>query len=1167
MGDKAVRTTYRNRGGRLAGLLALALLATAGAGTAVAATLVQSPFLSSYDGWTDTYDYGVVPEGLNYPAWGVLLEKGALMENSNGWEKRGGYSSTLGGRENDGQYKPYMMVNSATTGSTYTLTGTLENWDNDGLGLIFGYQDNNNYFRLGLRREDTGGYGFNQGLAVSKVVGGVITPFVAGPVTSFVGPPNGVPFNLKVKVNGGEFEVYASRPDGREPSTPQISGFDSDLATLGAGKYGMMSWGSRVNGGYTWGSLMHSMTVDNGSNGSIDRDHDFSTASPVAWRKLTMTNAANAKEATLAEQGNFALDFRDGTIQDDTNGYVSATATKSHIDFLGPAIVVDESGAAAMENIEMKVRITCDDNEGPGLLVRVQNDNTFYRINFTNEATGTGSWRPYQGMSIQKCVDAGPGVAPTWTDLFHETTPQYLYTYRTTGVEPVPFDVKVKVINNTADTAATIFVEVIHDPEGFMPTTYTYTPVTDSSSPLLTGTVGLTNWGAGVIDPAMYGTGVMFSGYGGDVNMPLVIDAVAEGEASAAVPEPGAVVLLAGALAALAVLGRSRRRGMIAPLVAALCLAASLTGAAGAATLIGSPFLAGYDGWTDMNPSPPWLGVAGSTPLWGVLVNNDALCDMSDGAAGNGGSYDGGSAGDGRYKPWIMVNSNYATPSKYTLTGTLASSDDDGLGLVFGYQDNDNYLRVGMRTQGTGSYGFAQGISFDKVVGGVITQVAIPDAMAFGFLTNNTPFDLKVEVDGTVCTVYGPAVVTGAPTVYFSGSIPELATLGHQYGFMNWRSRYVGDAAVQAVKRCFGAQFHSLTVDNNSDGSIDRNHTFGAASPLPWRELFMRNSAGNPLSLEYDKGNFRIELANRGIVDDTNPSEDATATAPHVDFIGSAIAVDSPAALAMENYEMRVRMECGDNEGPGLLVRVQDDNTFYRINFTAEAMGTGDIRPPQGMSIQKCDGRGGGNPVWTELFRETSNPFIYTNVLETGETFPFDVKVTVTNNAGDTATTIRVDVIDDPEVSATPYTWTVTDNTNPILTGTVGLTNWGAGNIDFGQTIGVRWSGYGGDVNAPLVVEATVVIPEIPGDADSDGDVDADDAGDMAAAWGTLSGATWAMGDFNKDGKVNAMDASILAANWGYVWPGGEGSAAVPEPGLLVLLFGAVAAVAAARRR
>ncbi len=77
-------------------------------------------------------------------------------------------------------------------------------------------------------------------------------------------------------------------------------------------------------------------------------------------------------------------------------------------------------------------------------------------------------------------------------------------------------------------------------------------------------------------------------------------------------------------------------------------------------------------------------------------------------------------------------------------------------------------------------------------------------------------------------------------------------------------------------------------------------------------------------------------------------------------------------------------------------------------------------------------------------------------------------------------------------------------------------------------------------------------VPTIPGDANSDGVVDAADAAALAANWQTTTGATWAQGDFTGDGRVDEADATLLAANWQQTV--GGASATVPEPSMLVLL-------------
>jgi hypothetical protein len=87
------------------------------------------------------------------------------------------------------------------------------------------------------------------------------------------------------------------------------------------------------------------------------------------------------------------------------------------------------------------------------------------------------------------------------------------------------------------------------------------------------------------------------------------------------------------------------------------------------------------------------------------------------------------------------------------------------------------------------------------------------------------------------------------------------------------------------------------------------------------------------------------------------------------DFIGPAVVVNEPGSASFKDYDMRVRIGTTDNDGLGVLVRVQDDNNFYRINFANEGLGTGGVaRAPRGLSVQKVQ-----NGVWTELFRDNQD--------------------------------------------------------------------------------------------------------------------------------------------------------------------------------------------------
>ncbi len=105
-----------------------------------------------------------------------------------------------------------------------------------------------------------------------------------------------------------------------------------------------------------------------------------------------------------------------------------------------------------------------------------------------------------------------------------------------------------------------------------------------------------------------------------------------------------------------------------------------------------------------------------------------------------------------------------------------------------------------------------------------------------------------------------------------------------------------------------------------------------------------------------------------------------------------------------------------------------------------------------------------------------------------------------------------------------------------------------------------QYEAFDGEAYAdPMMVTIDVLAPlQIPGDANGDGKVNADDASIVADHWGE-SDATWAMGDFDGDQVVGPNDAIIMASNWGYdAGEAGGGGAAVPEPSSLGLLFSMV---------
>jgi hypothetical protein len=486
------------------------VLALGKTGPASAEILVGDVYLNGYDGWTDMTPTSVVPATVAYPNWGILLtDDKCLMEASDG---RVTTSTTAG----SGLVKGYDLINtSIATPANYHLKATFSTWDDDGFGLLFGYKDEDNYYRVAFRQQSNGNLGYAAGVSVQKVVGGTVTQIAKS--TAFTPPIDNTPFNVDLAVTGSSYAISVNGT-----AITALNGTESGSTLLANNhQYGVHSWYQLYAGtGLYRGTELRSMTVTDSAL-SVLKSHTFDTAAPVAFRKLVMKDALGAVDAGADGKGNFRLDFRNGTIVDDSGGYAWATTTAPNIDFIGPSVVVDQAGSNALRDYVLQTRLKSRDDDGIGLLLRASTDadgnaTAFYRVNFCNQLIGTDYTRAPQGMSIQKYLNGA------WTELYrdNQTAPLFIY-----GMD-VAFDVKAKIAGNA------ITVQVFQNG-----VEYDYpTVIDDSGNPILAGTVGFSNWGNGAAyaGPSIQSGGSIYGPYGGIAGTPLLM----------AVPEPSALVLL-----------------------------------------------------------------------------------------------------------------------------------------------------------------------------------------------------------------------------------------------------------------------------------------------------------------------------------------------------------------------------------------------------------------------------------------------------------------------------------------------------------------------------------------------------------------------------------------------------------------------------------------------
>src|SRR5688572_564759 len=364
----------------------VAVLVSFPPGVARGQILVGNPFASSYENWID-------PAPGRGGNWRLSLHHPTLMETSDLVPTGNNPPAAT----NNGSFVPSLLIQDAfTTPAAYDLTARMYSSDDDGFGLVFGYRDVENYFRVTLRAQANGNLGGTNGLSVQKVVNGFATQINPNGAGAGFNVDNSFglidarsPYDLTVAVNGNNYSVSMAGING---GAPVWTGTDADLAP---GKVGVHSWAqrNRTAANTHWGTEVESVSVSAGGNtlynGRFDR-------TPVRWRALHMANSnglrTNQSSAAIVgdDRGNFGAAVNNPWIYQQTNGFEWATQVAPNVDFLGPAVVVASPGSGSFADYEMRVRLGARDDDGLGVLVRARDDDNFYRIHFATQTIKIG---------------------------------------------------------------------------------------------------------------------------------------------------------------------------------------------------------------------------------------------------------------------------------------------------------------------------------------------------------------------------------------------------------------------------------------------------------------------------------------------------------------------------------------------------------------------------------------------------------------------------------------------------------------------------------------------------------------------------------------------------------------------------------------------------------
>lgn len=364
-----------------------------------ATLLFEDEFNTGVPGWTSI----VPPYVYNGSVfWQYAIETGTFFENSNVFTDSATSSSS--------RTAPMLINDTVVPKSNFTYSVRMIAGDNDGCGLIFGYQNDNTFYRVTFCNENRAGwpyYGFN----VDKMDGGEPTDLFGagtpGYVPSFVYQfpvfPGHRPFDVTIGMTNGAFSLtVVDDPTNTAVIHNLVS--SQPLPSYNDGKVGFFVWGmnetaadglANVGIRYANASLLPTPLTGN--------------TNPLAatWTTL-VTPRGNGTTNVSATAGlgpiwvlpigptgpTGRLRNADGLFTAGDNSVAGST------NFAAASIV---AGDVNWSNYVYSARFIPTDDDGFGMLLRYSSPSNWYRIAFRPQASATAGAK--HGVSIQKNVN------------------------------------------------------------------------------------------------------------------------------------------------------------------------------------------------------------------------------------------------------------------------------------------------------------------------------------------------------------------------------------------------------------------------------------------------------------------------------------------------------------------------------------------------------------------------------------------------------------------------------------------------------------------------------------------------------------------------------------------------------------------------------------------
>ena len=437
-----------------------------------AQTLLEETFSTGFEEWTVAHPPGAFNGSTR---WQVGASGETLFENSN-----------VRAPDSAG-----MLINDAKAGANYTYKALMMSGDDDGIGLVFGYKDSSNFYRIMFAAQPERNTFPGEGWLLEQVVDGNAV-YLAGDDYSEDWEPEfiyiqGYPFEVTIKAKGKKLTIVVV-DDPEEDGTEYELVNNLSIPTNADGNVGLASW--EQAGGIPAGSHFSDISVD-GKTMVMPKPLE-------GWEEVV---PLNSEGNDFLEGGNEGFPIwsvgitgdasAGGILTESSNsGLIGAEIEvgdeefNSNIDWVGGMLV---KGDVKWKDYRISTKLHpypfcaftgCWVN-GHGLVFRYKDPDNFYRLSFSSRNPGDSL--PRQGVSVQKVVNG------EWSEVFWEkgaafSTKKFVPSGKADQSE---FNLNISITGNQLEFT------IVNDPDGTAKV-FNYGPIEISG--VDSGKVGFFSW-------------------------------------------------------------------------------------------------------------------------------------------------------------------------------------------------------------------------------------------------------------------------------------------------------------------------------------------------------------------------------------------------------------------------------------------------------------------------------------------------------------------------------------------------------------------------------------------------------------------------------------------------------------------------------------------------